>query len=61
VSKLLSTESILKNCPDGKCPFPVLNGHHHERSINVLKHPLVMVSIQGWKRTLADNTDYQNG
>jgi hypothetical protein len=20
----------------GKCPFPALNGHHHERSTNIL-------------------------
>jgi hypothetical protein len=26
----------LINCFVGKCPFPVINGHHHERSINVL-------------------------
>ncbi len=28
--------SILINCFVGKCLFPVINGHHRERSINVL-------------------------
>jgi|LakMenEpi03Aug12_release.lakeMendotaPanAssembly.Ray.scaffolds.fasta_scaffold1232856_1 hypothetical protein len=27
--------SILINCLVGNCPFPALNGHHHERRIKV--------------------------
>jgi hypothetical protein len=51
-SKLLSIDPFLINCLAGCCPFPALNGHHHEASI---KFSSVLVHFDAIRTVLHTN------